>query len=250
MPLGRFVERIVVVSSPGANLMRSAAASVFQASGLAVPCAVWISWPAASSAFQTAVRHAPRSPPPQKRVLNGCLNCVPRSCRRSLSIQLIPPPVKLGAPFLRALERLQVGELRAERAAQHRVVEVRVERVHDRGRGARVHEAVLVAIEARRAVRPPRLEQLEHALGARARRRPAAQQRRERRRQRGRAQVLRRRRVHRARHRGEVVLGPAGDLVLQQRHAVQRAVGPVVVRGAEAGRRAVVPVEQRMPPGG
>ena len=80
------------------------------------------SWPAASSAFQTAVRHAPRSPPPQKRVLNGCLNCVPSSWRRSLSIQLIPPPVKLRRAVPGALERLEVGELRAERAAQHRVV--------------------------------------------------------------------------------------------------------------------------------
>lgn len=41
MPLGRFVKRIVVCSSPGRNTIRSFVASERQAAGSAVPCAAW-----------------------------------------------------------------------------------------------------------------------------------------------------------------------------------------------------------------
>ena len=93
IPLGRFVNLIVVGRMPGAKWIRSAFASDVHVAGSSLPCAVASSVPAASIAAHSEARHAVRSPAPQNFVLNGLLNWVPVSSRRSLSTKLIRPPV-------------------------------------------------------------------------------------------------------------------------------------------------------------
>src|SRR6478735_3864530 len=94
MPLGRFVYRIVVGSRPGANLMRSALASMNQEDTSALPCAAAIASPACWNACQIVAWHAALSPLPQNFVWNGTFSGSPSTDLRSLSRSQIRPPVK------------------------------------------------------------------------------------------------------------------------------------------------------------
>ena len=154
MPLGRFVYRIVVGSRPGANLIRSALASMNHAGDVAA---------LRGGDLRRRPARTPARPCLAARLVAATAELRAVGRLQRLAEQRRADPCRgsrcgrPGSPVLGALRRptsaAQLAVLRAERRREDRVGEPRVQRVPDRRPGAGVALAVEVDVQAAGAAR-------------------------------------------------------------------------------------------------